>query len=416
MRGQTLAGHRIELELGRGGQAIVYRAMQSSLGRMVALKVLTPGAEGDPASRARFEREAASVAALEHPHILPVYDAGEEDGRCYIAMKYVAGGGLAERLRREGALDVPAALRLLAQVASALDYAHAQGLVHRDVKPANVLLGGNQHAYLADFGLSRTPDAPALTPVGAWIGTPEYVAPEVLRGEAPSAASDRYAFALLAYETLTGRVAFPRATAAAVIYSHLNDRPPRVIDVRPGLGKRASTALAAGMDKRPDRRPSSTSELVGRFAEAIESTPGALDAPAPAQDAVASERFLSTRLASTLGPPVADSRRRRRSRVQPRRIAVAALAIAAIAGLAVGVRGIGGEAPPGEAPIAAAGLAAGPTDAVAVDPDPPAPVVAADPPPPRPAPASQAGRPPRAQPAQPGDGPPPGRPPPPRRA
>lgn len=302
MEGQALAGYRIEHEIGRGGQAVVYRAVQVDFGQVVALKILAPGAQADRDSRARFEREATSGTMLAHPHVLPVYEAGEDDGRCFIATRYVAGGGLAERIRRDGALAVPEALELLGQFASALDHAHAEGIVHRDVKPANVLVGGNRHAYLADFGLARHAQAPALTPIGAWIGKPKYAAPEVLRGEEPAPASDRYAFSLLAYEALPGRVAFPRSTPAAIIYSHLNDSPPRAIDVRPGLGKRVSSELAKGMDKRPDRRPSSSSELVERLSTAITATPGALEAAAPVKVAVPRERFMSPRLAATLGP------------------------------------------------------------------------------------------------------------------
>src|SRR5688500_4971807 len=200
---------------------VVYAAEEAALGRRVALKLLAPEFAADDSYRERFLRETRLAASLEHPHVLPVYAAGEEEGRLYLALRLVPGEDLGALLLREGPLPPERALALLAQIGSALDAAHEAGLLHRDVKPAKVLLADGGHAYLSDFGLARTTDASASTPHLA--GTYAYVAPELIEGRKPTAACDRYAFACVAYECLAGRPPFVRAAEAALLVAHLRE-------------------------------------------------------------------------------------------------------------------------------------------------------------------------------------------------
>ena len=191
--GEVFAGHRLEAVAGRGGMGVVYRARQLSLERTVALKVIAPALMQDPAIRRRFVRESKIAASLDHPNVVPVHYAGEEDGVAYIAMRYVAGEDLRSLVRREGRLAPERAARIVAQVAAALDAAHAAGLVHRDVKPANVLLTPDDHAYLTDFGLTKHVLSLAdATQPGHWVGTLDFVAPEQIRGERVDARADVY--------------------------------------------------------------------------------------------------------------------------------------------------------------------------------------------------------------------------------
>jgi len=350
-------------EIGRGGQAVVYRGVHREKGWRAAVKLLAAPAASNPEARARFAREARSTASLSHPNVLPVYEAGEEDGLAYIAMRYVSGGSLEDRLVGADALGTRTLLAILRQVGVALDHAHDRGVVHRDVKPANVLLEPEGTVYLADFGLSRRPLDPVLTPIGAWLGTPEYVAPEVLRGESPGPAADRYALALMAFECMTGTAPFRRETVAALVHAHLNEAPPRASDLRPGLGRRASGVLARGMAKRPDRRPGTALELVERLERALEGTPDALDALLPARRGpgriVPPTRVAPTFVEARARPAGAGRRRR------GRRLAIVGVAVVAGLGLVVGVRGVGETVPP-QAPLEGAGAR---SEAVAALPD-----------------------------------------------
>ena len=259
--GSTFAGHRIDAIAGRGGMGVVYRATQLALGRTVALKVVSPVLVDDPTVRARFVREARSAASLEHPNVIPIHHAGEEDGVGYIVMRHVDGDDLRSLVRREGPLTPARAAALIAQVAAALDAAHAAGLVHRDVKPANVLLGPGDHVYLTDFGLTKClQDGSAATHTGGWIGTLDYVAPEQIRGERVDARTDVYALGCLLHYLLTGRPPFEGEGHERKLWAHLTEPPPPIAGLPAFDG-----VLARAMAKRPGDRFRSAGDL-GRAA------------------------------------------------------------------------------------------------------------------------------------------------------
>jgi YVTN family beta-propeller protein len=260
--GTRLAGYRIQALLGRGGMGVVYLAEQLGPRRPVALKLLSPQAAASEAFRERFLRESELAAAIDHPNVLPVYDAGETDGMLWTAMRYVDGIDLAGLLEREGPLAAEQALALCGQVAGALDAAHARGLVHRDVKPANVLLamedGAVTHAYLADFGLTRRiGGARRLTVSGQVLGTIDYTAPEQVEGGPVTGLVDQYSLGCVLYECLTGVVPFRRDTELAVLWAHVHDPPPRIGDHRPDLPAALDAAIGRSLAKAPgDRYPS----------------------------------------------------------------------------------------------------------------------------------------------------------------
>ena len=224
--GTQIAGYRPEEEVGRGGMGVVYRAHDVALERSVALKLLSPSLAEDRDFRERFLVESRLAAALEHPNVVPVHDAGEADGQLYLAMRYVEGTDLKQLLQEEGPLEPARAIAICAQVAEALDAAHARGLVHRDVKPSNVLLDDEGHAYLADFGLTRrlSEQAPGFE-AGLSLGTPSYVAPEQIEGKQVDGKADQYSLACLLHECLTGEPPFPRPSEAATLFAHLEEAP-----------------------------------------------------------------------------------------------------------------------------------------------------------------------------------------------
>jgi serine/threonine-protein kinase len=282
-RGSELGGYRIERELGRGGMGVVYEAVQIRLGRTVALKVLAPELGHDAEFQERFRREGLAQAAVEHPHIIPVYEANEADSLLFLAMRLVRGPTLKE-LIRSSELARERALPLLAQVADALDAAHRAGLVHRDVKPQNVLVDSGDHAYLADFGLTKAMAESGLTRTGQYLGTPHYIAPEQVSGEPVGPATDVYALAAVAYECLTGNVPFERDTNQAVLFAHVYDRPPRASEARPGLPPAVDAALERGMAKEPGARQPSAGALVAELVAALEGeaiAPSGAPAPTP---------------------------------------------------------------------------------------------------------------------------------------
>jgi ABC-type branched-subunit amino acid transport system substrate-binding protein len=261
--GATFAGYRVESLLGRGGMGVVYRATDLSLERPVALKLIAPELAEDERFRARFLREPKLAASLDHPNVIPIHEAGERDGQLYLVMRFVDGSDLKTVLEREGRLPPERALRILAQVAGALDAAHRRGLVHRDVKPANVLLDEDEHAYLTDFGITKQVGG-ASTDTGRVVGTLDYLAPEQIRGEPVDARSDCYALACVLYECLAGRPPFRRATEAETLWAHMQEEPP-------SLRGRAvlDPVLRKGLAKERDARYATCSELITAAAEAL---------------------------------------------------------------------------------------------------------------------------------------------------
>ncbi|MBC8076779.1 MAG: serine/threonine protein kinase, partial [Chloroflexales bacterium] len=262
--GRTIGRFEILSELGRGGMAVVYKARQASPNRIVALKVLPPELSHDRSYIARFRQEADSAAALEHPHIVPIYAVDEADGLHYIAMKFIQGATLKDVAQREGALSVARAADLLAQVAEALDYAHSQGVIHRDIKPSNLMLTDGGWLYLTDFGLARgTGGTAGLTMAGTVMGTPEYMSPEQAQGLATiGPATDIYALGVVLYELLTGRFPFNADTPMAMLAARLLEapRPPR--DYRADLPIAVEDVMMRALARKPAARFSSARALV----------------------------------------------------------------------------------------------------------------------------------------------------------
>jgi serine/threonine-protein kinase len=269
--GTQLAGHRIVGVIGRGGMSVVYLAEHIGLGRKVALKVLGPALAEDDAFRRRFIRESRITAGLDHPNIVTVYDAGESDGVLYISMRYVEGTDLERLLRTETRLDPDRAVSLASKAAAALDAAHAAGLVHRDVKPGNILLAwdarsSTDRAYLSDFGVTkREATGAALTRSGQFVGTVDYVSPEQIRGGNVDGRADVYSLGCVLYRCLTGEVPFPRDTEVATIYAHLQDPPPVPSEHWRELAVGFDEPISRALAKAPDDRYATC----GRFADAV---------------------------------------------------------------------------------------------------------------------------------------------------
>jgi len=276
--GDTLAGYRIESVAGVGGMGVVYRATQLSLERPVALKVLSSALVGNRTFRERFRREGCHAAALDHPNIIPVYEAGEANGLMFIAMRLVDGPTLTE-LISNGRLSGTEALRVVGAIASALDAAHEAGLVHRDVKPQNILLTRTGHPYLADFGITKGTDHGGLTHSGDFVGSLNYVAPEQIDGAGVTAASDVYSLAAVLFESLSGLAPYERDNDAALMLAHLQAAPPtlaaRGVDAPPSLDR----VFATGMAKQPSDRYTTACELVEACRAALaDADPAALRA------------------------------------------------------------------------------------------------------------------------------------------
>ena len=237
---------------------VVYRALQLDLERLVALKLIAPSLAEDPEFRDRFVRESRAAASIDHPNVIPIYYTGEHDGLLYIAMRYVEGSDLRTVVRAKGRLEPERAARIVAQVGAALDAAHARGLVHRDVKPANVLLGGEDHAYLTDFGLTKRLQSAAGAPThaGGWVGTLGYVAPEQIRGGRVDARADVYALGCVLFHALSGGPPYQRERDEATLWAHLNDPPPSVSSI-PEVPEAFDDVLRRALAKEPaDRYPS----------------------------------------------------------------------------------------------------------------------------------------------------------------
>jgi serine/threonine protein kinase len=272
--GSRLAGYRLEEQVGAGGMAVVFRARDERLDRLVALKILAPGLASDSAFRKRFIAESRAAAAVDDPHIIPVYEAGDSDGVLFIAMRYVAGGDLRQVLQREGLLPPDRAADFISPVASALDAAHGAGLVHRDVKPGNILVdagpGRPDHVYLSDFGIVKGALSVNVTATGGYIGTPDYMAPEQISGRDVDGRTDQYSLACVAFQLLTGEVPFGREQLPAVIYAHLSDPPPSLVSRRPDLPAAVDQVVAKAMAKTPEKRY----ESCGDFADALRAALG----------------------------------------------------------------------------------------------------------------------------------------------
>ncbi len=274
--GTEIAGYRVVRELGHGGMAVVYCAEDLRLGRTVALKLLAPEYTRNDAFRRRFTQESRAAAAIEHPHIVPVFEAGETDGILYIAMCYVHGLDLRALLDRDGPLPVPAALRIAAQLASALDAAHERDLVHRDVKPGNVLVAKGvdsdhpEHVYLTDFGLAKKSlSLTGFTTAGEFVGTLDYVAPERVAGRPVDGRSDLYSLACVVHEMLAGAPPFRREDDLELLWAHQYDPPPPLSEDRPGLPPAVDDVLGRALAKAPDDRYGSCLEFVAALRAAV---------------------------------------------------------------------------------------------------------------------------------------------------
>ncbi|MGH8929921.1 MAG: serine/threonine-protein kinase [Egibacteraceae bacterium] len=316
---RELPGYRIERELGRGSMGVVYLAEDVHLQRKVALKVLTPSFADDERFRRRFTRESQVAANLDHAHVVPIYGAGEAGGLLYIAMRYVDGRDLWAVLQADGPLALERALAIVTQVSDALDAAHEQGLVHRDVKPANILVDwrkGQEHCYLCDFGITKHAGAGSdLTATDQLFGTYDYIAPEQIHGKPVDGRADVYALGCVLYQCLTGTVPFSREGSAALLWAHMHDEPPLVTALRPDLPAAIDGIVAKAIAKRPEDRYPTCGELALALGAVAAGVPASvLAAPAvvpPSQDsapevssAPQASGHSDTRMFAPLGIPL----------------------------------------------------------------------------------------------------------------
>jgi serine/threonine protein kinase len=274
--GEMIGDYRVQELAGRGGMGVVYRAIQKSLDRQVALKVIVPDLADDPEFRARFQREALVAASIDHPNVVPVYEAGEEGNLLFLAMRFIDGVDLGTLLRSEGPLSPARAAHVVEQIASALGAAHARGLVHRDVKPPNVLVekSTGDHVYLTDFGLTRRVDSTSdVTKTGTMMGTLDYIPPEQINGQEVDSRSDVYALGCVLYEMLTGRVPFERDTEVAKLFAHVSSAVPSARARRPELTARVDEVIRRAMAKGPDERYPSAEEMARAATAALAEVP-----------------------------------------------------------------------------------------------------------------------------------------------
>jgi serine/threonine protein kinase len=274
--GDEFAGYHLRSVLGRGGMSVVYQAENPRLGNVIALKVLSPELAADDIFRARFLEESRIAAAMNHPHVIPIHDTGSSDGLLYIAMRYVSGTNLGQMIKKRGRLQPETAVLLLSQAARALDAAHRRGLVHRDVKPANLLVErGNDdsdpdHLYLADFGISKMASGrTGLTSTGQFVGTVDYVAPEQIRGLSVLGMADQYSLGCVLYECLTGRVPFEKDLNEAIMWAHMEEQPTRPTLLRPDLPPEVDDMFSRVLAKQPGDRYASCREFMAAASDSL---------------------------------------------------------------------------------------------------------------------------------------------------
>lgn len=310
--GTNLGPYRVLGQLGQGGMATVYKAYHAALDRQVAIKVLPAALAADRGFRDRFQQEAVAVAKLRHPNILAIYDHGEDGGVRYLVTEFVDGGTLADQLGRP--LPVDYLVQMLGPVASALDYAHARGVLHRDIKPSNILLNREGTPVLSDFGLAKMMSAgrERLTQTGMILGTPEYMSPEQCSGDEVGPASDIYSLTVVAYEMLTGRPPFSAATPAAVLVAQMHDPLPLPRSINPELPATAESALLKGLAKAPGDRFKRAGELLNALSASVPAVSGPVlpapaavgaSGPSPAHAVSQSPRWESPVNRSTIGEP-----------------------------------------------------------------------------------------------------------------
>jgi serine/threonine protein kinase len=261
--GETIGAYTIESQLGEGGMGRVFKAVGPG-GQPVAIKIVKEAMGGDQVFLKRFRREAEIAQRIQHPNVVAVVDTGDHDGLPWAAQRFVDGGSLHDRLVRAGVLDLNQVIAIFKPVAAGLDVLHANGLVHRDLKPGNILVDERGHPFIADFGLAKDHQhqGTVLTQPGQALGSMDYMAPEQIRGEEVTAATDVYALACMLFELLTGQPPFGDQVGMRIMWSHLQDVPPHPSHLRPDLPRAVGDALLEGLEKDPDDRPQSASELV----------------------------------------------------------------------------------------------------------------------------------------------------------
>jgi hypothetical protein len=309
--GTEFAGYRLEELVGTGGMSMVYRAQHLRLERTVALKVLMPELSQDDSFKERFTRESRLAASLDHPNVIPIYEAGDEGGVFYIAMRFVGGSTLKHVLETDGPLPAARAASVMSQVSSALHAAHEEkGLVHRDVKPANILVvsghgaEGGDHVYLSDFGIAKQRAAGALTKTGMFVGTADYAAPEQIEGRELDRRADVYALGCVLYETLTGAPTYEKDSEVALMYAHLLEPPPQVTHKRPDLSPEIDAVVAKAMAKSPDDRYATTLEFATAMRKALIGTGSRMTQQA--EQPRAPETVLTAGAAGTAAAPPAE--------------------------------------------------------------------------------------------------------------
>ncbi|HET6737258.1 serine/threonine-protein kinase [Mycobacterium sp.] len=356
--GTTFGKYTITRLLGKGGMGEVYEAYDTGKGRTVALKILAHEVSDDAAFRTRFQRESQAAAILQEPHVIPIHDWGEIDGSLYIDMRLVQGQTLLDLIEK-GPLEPSRAVNIINQVAAALDAAHAEGLIHRDIKPQNILVTPADFAYLVDFGIAEASGETRLTTAGSQIGTLNYMAPERFRDPVSTPAVDVYSLACVLYESLTGELPFTRDSLQNLVAAHIASPPPRPSMANPRLPAAMDDVIARGMAKDPDDRYGSAGALGRAAHRALQTAPSMSGDVGPTSTA---GTYAGVTLARPSDGAVTDTSTRRRGWVLPTVIAVAAVAILGGIGVVIGllVNGDDGQAGADEPTAAVPPVVTGP--------------------------------------------------------